>query len=91
MMGRPSGLSRRQCPRLRGLREEAIDGRYALTLEFENRNGMTEEQWKEREGKFATFFGPGITAEVRRCCPSALRRERRPQSPMLTPATPGRS
>jgi hypothetical protein len=57
-------LPRRQCPRLKGLREEVIDGNYALTLEFENRNGMTEEQWKEREGKFASFFGPGITAQV---------------------------
>jgi Protein of unknown function (DUF2854) len=52
-------------PRLKGLREEVIDGRYALTLEFENRNGMTEEQWKSKEDKFGSFFGPGVTSKVR--------------------------
>lgn len=66
MIGRPTGLPRRQCPRLKGLREEVVDGAYALVLEFENRNKMTEEQWKDREAKFASFFGPGITASVRR-------------------------
>jgi Protein of unknown function (DUF2854) len=72
MIGRPTGLSRRQCPRLKGLREETIDGQYALTLEFENRNGMTAEQWMPREGKFGSFFGPGITAKVRCCLVSEL-------------------
>jgi hypothetical protein len=66
-IGRPTGLPKRQCPRLKGLREEAVDGRYALVLEFQNRNKMSEEQWKERESKFASFFGPGISAEVRFC------------------------
>lgn len=64
-IGRPTGLPKRQCPRLTGLREEAVDGNYTLVLEFQNRNDMTEEQWRERESKFATFFGPGITAEIK--------------------------
>lgn len=70
MIGRPKGLPRRQCPRLTGLREEVADGNYALILEFQNRNKMNEEQWAEREAKFGTFFGPGITANVRflYCC-----------------------
>jgi hypothetical protein len=65
MIGRPQGLPRRQCPRLKGLREEVVDGSYALILEFENRNMMTEAQWAEREAKFGTFFGPGVTSAVR--------------------------
>jgi hypothetical protein len=64
LIGRPTGLTRRQCPRLKGLREEVVDGNYALVLEFETRNGMTKEQWKERESKFGSFFGPGISAQV---------------------------
>ena len=66
LIGRPKGLSKRQCPRLKGLREELVDGNYALALEFESKNKMTAEQWTEREDKFGTFFGPGITAKVRR-------------------------
>lgn len=65
LIGRPKGLTRRQCPRLQGLREEVVEGNYALVLEFENRNMMTKEQWDEREAKFGTFFGPGVTAEVK--------------------------
>jgi Protein of unknown function (DUF2854) len=71
-IGRQGGLAKRQCPRLAGLREELVEGgKYALVLEFQNRNGMTDEAWKEREGKFASFFGPGITAEVRAPSPVA--------------------
>ena len=65
MIGRPKGLPRRQCPRLTGLREEVVEGNYALIMEFENRNNMTKEQWDERQDKFGTFFGPGVTANVR--------------------------
>jgi Protein of unknown function (DUF2854) len=64
MIGRPKGLPRRQCPRLTALREEVVDGNYALVLVFQNRNMMTEEQWIEREPKFGSFFGPGVTAKV---------------------------
>lgn len=64
MIGRPTGIPRRQCPRLEGLREEVSDGKYTLVMEFVNRNNLSEEQWQERETKFATFFGPGISAKV---------------------------
>eukprot|EP00892_Ulva_mutabilis_P009835 jgi/Ulvmu1/7223/UM035_0009.1 len=64
MIGRPTGIPRRQCPRLEGLREEVTDGNYTLVMEFLNRNNLSEEQWLERENKFASFFGPGISATV---------------------------
>lgn len=64
LIGRPKGLPKRQCPRLKGLREELVDGNYALVLEFENKNKMTAEQWTERQDKFGSFFGPGVTAQV---------------------------
>ena len=30
MLGRPNGIARKLCPRLAGVREEAVEGRYAL-------------------------------------------------------------
>lgn len=65
MIGRPTGIPRRQCPRLEGLREEVVNGNYTLVMEFMNRNNLSDEQWLERETKFSTFFGPGISAKVR--------------------------
>lgn len=64
MIGRPTGIPRRQCPRLEGLREEVMNGNYTLVMEFLNRNSLSEDQWQERQQKFGTFFGPGISAEV---------------------------
>lgn len=51
---------------VQGLREELVDGNYALVLEFANKKGMNAEQWEHWRPKFGTFFGPGITAQARR-------------------------
>ena len=61
--GKAEGIPRRYGPELRALREEIRDGEYALVLEFESPR-LTAEQWMERQGKFQTFFGPGIVAEM---------------------------
>jgi hypothetical protein len=63
LFGRPGGLQRRQSPKLVGLREEAVEGRYTLVLEFESKE-MTEQMWTERQPKIQSFFGPGITAAL---------------------------
>lgn len=46
------------------MREELIDGKYTLVLEFMTRKEMTRDMWDSRLDKIQTFFGPGITAEV---------------------------
>jgi len=67
-VGRQGGLSRRQCPRLTGLREEMAPAgaggapAYTLVLEFE---GLLDPAgWEERREKVQAFFGPGIVARV---------------------------
>lgn len=61
--GRSGGIPRRLSPVLTGLREEAREGAYTLVLEFSSQ--LSDEQWAERQEKFQTFFGPGITAEIK--------------------------
>jgi len=61
--GKAEGIPRRYGPELRALREEIKDGEYALVLEFESPK-LTVEQWMDRQGKFQSFFGPGIVAEM---------------------------
>jgi hypothetical protein len=50
-------------PTLVGLREQAIDGAYALILEF-NSPFVSLEEWKEKQEKIARFFGPNIRTTV---------------------------
>jgi hypothetical protein len=50
-------------PILVGLREQAIDGAYALILEFDS-PFVSLEQWKEKQEKIARFFGPHIRVTV---------------------------
>ncbi|MFB8793516.1 MAG: DUF2854 domain-containing protein [Microcoleus sp.] len=50
-------------PMLRGLREVAVDGAYGLILEF-NSPLIPIEIWEEKQQKIATFFGPGLRAQV---------------------------
>jgi hypothetical protein len=50
-------------PILIGLREVAIDGFYALVLEFDSPL-IPFSVWQEKQEKLAKFFGPGIRAEV---------------------------
>lgn len=51
-------------PLLAGLREEEIDGAYALILEFDSPL-IPLETWQEKQDKIAKFFGPGLRAEVK--------------------------
>lgn len=50
-------------PMLRGLREVAVDGAYGLILEFDSPL-IPIEIWEEKQQKIATFFGPGLRAQV---------------------------
>lgn len=65
-IGRGGGLSRRDCPVLTAIREEvaASTGTYALVLEFDSKKLGLEKMSEYRE-KFQSFFGPGITAEIK--------------------------
>lgn len=55
---------RRLSPRLTAVREDVIDGAYALTLEFATRKEMGFDLWQSRLDKIQSFFGPGITASL---------------------------
>lgn len=50
-------------PILSGLREEEIDGSYALVLEFES-SLVPWERWQEQKTKIERFFGPNIRAHL---------------------------
>ncbi len=52
-----------ECPVLKGLREEVVDGAYALVLEFDSEH-IPLSTWQEKEERIGKFFGPGIRAEV---------------------------
>lgn len=58
--GRAGGLSRRDSPKLVGIREQVWDGKfYTLILEFKS-PAVTAEAWSEREPFLESFFRPGI-------------------------------
>lgn len=50
-------------PVLKGIREESVDGSYALILEFDSPL-ITFETWQEKQNKLTTFFGPGVQVKV---------------------------
>lgn len=50
-------------PLLVAIREEKIEGNYALILEF-NSPFISLETWHERQEKIEKFFGPGIYAKI---------------------------
>lgn len=50
-------------PVLQGLREIVVDGAYTLVLEFYSPL-ISLETWQEKQEKIATFFGPGLKAQV---------------------------
>jgi hypothetical protein len=56
----PSG---EECPELEGIREVAIDGNYALVLEFQSPT-VPFTTWVEKTGKMETFFGPSVRADL---------------------------
>ncbi|CAN6445727.1 unnamed protein product [Victoria cruziana] len=62
--GQAGGIPRRSAPVLQAIREEVTeDGRYSLVLVFEAK-ALQLEDFENRQAKFASFFGPGITAEI---------------------------
>lgn len=50
-------------PTLTGLREESIDGAYALILEFDSPK-ISLDTWQEKQEKMETFFEAGLRVEV---------------------------
>ncbi|KAL3813240.1 hypothetical protein ACJIZ3_014508 [Penstemon smallii] len=62
--GQGGGIPRRSAPILQMIREEVTeDGRYCLVLVFEAKS-LKLSDFEQRQKKFASFFGPGITAEI---------------------------
>ncbi|KAG9137994.1 hypothetical protein Leryth_019379 [Lithospermum erythrorhizon] len=62
--GQGGGIPRRSAPILQMIREEVTDdGKYCLVLVFEAK-GLQLSDFEKRQAKFASFFGPGITAEI---------------------------
>lgn len=55
------GLRPRDAPILDGLREQVLDGGYALVLEFQSRR-VPLEDWEKRKEYIESFFGPGVRA-----------------------------
>lgn len=51
-------------PYLKALREEAIDGHYALILEFESPL-IKFETWEQKREKMERFFGPGLRVTLK--------------------------
>ncbi|KAG4120850.1 hypothetical protein ERO13_D11G168732v2 [Gossypium hirsutum] len=62
--GLGGGIPRRNAPILQMIREEVTeDGKYCLVLVFEAK-ALELSDFEKRQAKFASFFGPGISAEV---------------------------
>ncbi|XVF71666.1 hypothetical protein PTKIN_Ptkin12aG0058000 [Pterospermum kingtungense] len=62
--GLGGGIPRRSAPTLQMIREEVTeDGKYCLVLVFEAK-ALQLSDFEQRQAKFASFFGPGITAEI---------------------------
>ncbi|MGD1943501.1 MAG: DUF2854 domain-containing protein [Leptolyngbyaceae cyanobacterium] len=68
-------------PELVAVREEDIDGAYALVLEFESAL-MPTSKWLDKQEKIEKFFGPNIRAEI---CES---QEHRVDLALIAVATP---
>ncbi|CAJ1947392.1 unnamed protein product [Sphenostylis stenocarpa] len=62
--GQGGGIPRRSAPVLQLIREEVTqDSKYCLVLVFEAK-ALQLSDFEQRQAKFASFFGPGITAEI---------------------------
>ena len=90
----------RLSPKLRAVREEVLEGSYALVLEFESKKKeMTDDMWQQRRDKFTTFFGPGVEATIvetdlgadvtLKCDGSGAGRGGEAQRDVLPPLVPG--
>ncbi|KAI3976223.1 hypothetical protein MKX01_019169 [Papaver californicum] len=64
--GQGGGIPRRSAPILQKIREEVTeDGKYSLVLVFQAKS-LEISDFEKRQAKFASFFGPGIRAEIRK-------------------------
>uniref|UniRef100_A0A0D6R1F0 Thylakoid membrane protein slr0575 n=1 Tax=Araucaria cunninghamii TaxID=56994 RepID=A0A0D6R1F0_ARACU len=62
--GKAGGIQRRNAPKLTMICEEVTtEGKYSLVLVFEAK-ALQLTDFEQRQAKFASFFGPGVTAEV---------------------------
>ncbi|KAF6137248.1 hypothetical protein GIB67_036285 [Kingdonia uniflora] len=62
--GQGGGISRRSAPILEMIREEVTeDGKYSLVMVFKAKD-LQLSDFEKRQAKIASFFGPGITAEI---------------------------
>ncbi|KAG5247494.1 thylakoid membrane protein [Salix suchowensis] len=62
--GLGGGVSRRNAPILQMIREQVTeDGKYCLVLVFQAK-ALQLSDFEKRQGKFTSFFGPDITAEI---------------------------
>jgi hypothetical protein len=52
-----------ECPELEGIREVAVDGNYALVLEFDSPT-VPFSQWVDKKSKIEAFFGPSVRADL---------------------------
>ncbi|WP_337884174.1 DUF2854 domain-containing protein [Fischerella thermalis] len=52
-----------ELPLITGLREEDINGNYALILEFDS-SAIPIEIWQQKQEKMVSYFGPGVNVEV---------------------------
>ncbi|KAJ6402659.1 hypothetical protein OIU84_014711 [Salix udensis] len=62
--GLGGGVPRRNAPILQMIREQVTeDGKYCLVLVFQAK-ALQLSDFEKRQGKFTSFFGPDITAEI---------------------------
>lgn len=62
--GQGGGIQRQNAPVLQSLREEvSAEGKYTLVLVFEAK-ALGLKDFTDRQEKFSSFFGPGVTAEI---------------------------
>lgn len=52
-----------ELPMITGLREEEINGAYALILEFDSPQ-IPIDVWQQKQEKMTTFFGPGVDVKI---------------------------
>lgn len=62
--GLGGGIQRRNAPKLQSIREEVTgDNKYTVVLVFEAK-ALKLDDFKQRQAKFTSFFGPGVTANI---------------------------
>ncbi|MGJ5674993.1 MAG: DUF2854 domain-containing protein [Nostochopsis sp.] len=55
--------SDKELPVITGLREEEINGNYALILEFDS-SAIPIDVWQQKQEKMVNYFGPGVDVKI---------------------------